>query len=132
MNRITPILITALLALSVYAIYLATTKTSVIESEAPFIPDCKTSEKCIKTFWHYIKNNNIQQAVACTNPEKVSQGRHGHDVKQFIKDMQTIDCASFAYEVSENFVRISSPTHSMDYELERQPDGTLSIISIHP
>jgi hypothetical protein len=99
--------------------------TSVMDRSSP--------EKSLHTFWSAVNTGNSNAALACTNPERVAAViRHGRDVRRYIDENRATDPSTFRFIASSNRCSVESPTHCMDYDMEKNDKGEWIIVSIHP
>jgi hypothetical protein len=70
--------------------------------------------------------------MECTDPERVGRGHGGRDVRQFVSDHRRTDSSTFRFIPGDKRCSVQSPTHCMDYEMEKNEKGEWIIVSIHP
>ncbi|MHC5036759.1 MAG: hypothetical protein ACYTHM_05555 [Planctomycetota bacterium] len=94
--------------------------------------DRSSPEMTLRSFWSAIRRGDKASALACTDPGRISQGRDGRDVHALIDEYGKLNPAPFRYIASPRRCSIQSPTHNMDYEMEKDAEGRWVIVSIHP
>ena len=96
-------------------------------------PDQSTPERMLRTFWCAIINGDNEVALACIDRDKVDEGCHDcWNYSRFVSEFSNLDTSDFRFIASETRASIESPHHMMDYDIEKQGDGTWLIVSIHP
>ena len=103
------------------------------ENHPTLVVDRSSPEKTLRTFWSAISTGDTNAALACTNPERVATViRHGRDVRRYIDENRTTDPSTFRFIGSSNGCSVQSPSHNMDYDMEKNDKGEWIIVSIHP
>ena len=92
-------------------------------------PDLSSPEHTVRTFWTAIKAGDTNMALKCTYPERIATGHGGRNIQQFIDEHRETDTSSFQF-LSGGSIR--SPTHCMDYDMEKNTKDEWIIYSIHP
>ena len=95
-------------------------------------PDLSSPEKTVRSFWWALKNNKVDVAKNCIDLEKVAIGRHGTNIDKFISNHQKTNTEKFVFILADKLVRIKSPHHCMDYDLEMNGENNWIIVSMHP
>ena len=101
-------------------------------SHAPKAVDRSSPEMTLRTFWSAVRSGDRATALACAKPTRIRQGRHGRDVEKLIEEYRNLDSSEFRYLASQGRCSIRSPTHNMDYDMEKNDAGEWIIVSIHP
>ena len=103
------------------------------KKEPTLVTDRSSPEKTLRVFWNAISTGDTNAALACTNPERVDAViRHGRDVRRYIDKNRTTDPSTFRFVERSNGCSVVSPSHCMDYDMEKNDRGEWIIVSIHP
>lgn len=95
-------------------------------------PDRTTPIKAVKTFWWALKLNNEMRIKECIKEDLLLEEYEGWTLEAFLDPFRFADPRKFHYSTEHNFVRITSPEHTMDYQMELDDEGMWRIIRMTP
>lgn len=95
-------------------------------------PDRTTPENAVRTFWWamHLRNNDVIKE--CINEKRLLEEYHGWTLETFLMNYQHLNPKTFKYSTNYNFIRITSPEHNMDYEMEVDEQGLWVIVGMRP